>query len=249
MNKGDATAEYPPTSGKDGRHRTAVLLPDGNVDECWAAIGTTSEYQVARAIIRLVAATGVELPGDQPLSVVVTLPSEDIAVLAPQLGPVADRLAGIVAAKVSGCRVRIELHAGNGGWSVSLGSAKRVLPTTRAFTSIDERTTPAVDHSVRTVRLCLVIGPGHRRIVVPDNGIVLGRAQSGDGFIRDTNVSREHCRVDIGAGFLVVEDLYSRNGTWVSGTRITVPTLLGLDDQLRLGRTELRVSPLDAGRP
>jgi pSer/pThr/pTyr-binding forkhead associated (FHA) protein len=42
---------------------------------------------------------------------------------------------------------------------------------------------------------------------------------------------------------LVVEDLGSTNGTFVNEHRIVSPTVLQAGDSVRVGNTELRVSP------
>jgi len=60
-----------------------------------------------------------------------------------------------------------------------------------------------------------------RALPVPDGG-VLGR--SGDTaafFENERTVSRRHAKIDFRDGVWRIEDLYSTNGTWVNGKRVT----------------------------
>jgi pSer/pThr/pTyr-binding forkhead associated (FHA) protein len=42
---------------------------------------------------------------------------------------------------------------------------------------------------------------------------------------------------------LYLEDLGSTNGTYVNGRRITAPTSVGTEDEIRIGRTILKLEP------
>jgi predicted component of type VI protein secretion system len=55
-------------------------------------------------------------------------------------------------------------------------------------------------------------------------------------------VSRRHAAVIVGPADVWVEDLGSRNGTFVNGTRIEAKTKLADGDMIRVGSLELRVS-------
>ena len=58
--------------------------------------------------------------------------------------------------------------------------------------------------------------------------------------LADGQCSRAHCKFSSDAGGLAVEDLDSRNGTWLNGTRIA-KGLLKPGDVLRLGGTEISI--------
>ena len=79
---------------------------------------------------------------------------------------------------------------------------------------------------------------GEQRIEVTGD-LVLGR--EGDVLVDDEEVSRRHARVRPAGDVVEIEDLGSSNGTWVNGTRISVPTKIGAGDDVRIGRTALRV--------
>ncbi len=58
----------------------------------------------------------------------------------------------------------------------------------------------------------------------------------------DDFVSARHARVEIESGRARVVDLDSRNGTFVNGERIFKSRPVGLDDVVRVGATELKLT-------
>jgi pSer/pThr/pTyr-binding forkhead associated (FHA) protein len=58
----------------------------------------------------------------------------------------------------------------------------------------------------------------------------------------DELVSHRHARVAPGDGGLVLEDLGSRNGTFVNGVRILAPTLLATGDRIVVGESTIEVA-------
>lgn len=89
-------------------------------------------------------------------------------------------------------------------------------------------------------RLRVVSGPAAGRTVDIEEEIVIGREDT-DLEIDDPELSRRHAVVRRYANRLQVEDLGSTNGTFVDGTRIAEPTLLGGGAQIKLGTTVLAV--------
>ena len=65
---------------------------------------------------------------------------------------------------------------------------------------------------------------------------LIGRAIDAEIRIESPKVSRRHARITVDGDAAVVEDLDSKNGTFVGDTRIEVPTPLAHGDQLRLGQ-------------
>jgi len=90
---------------------------------------------------------------------------------------------------------------------------------------------------------------GHRVAVA--GPLTVGRAADADLVLADELVSRRHARVSQSGAGAVVEDLGSRNGTFVNGNQIHGPTRLTPGDQLQLGVTlvELRSVTQIAERP
>jgi hypothetical protein len=73
-----------------------------------------------------------------------------------------------------------------------------------------------------------------------DNDLVVGR-QDTDLEIEDLELSRKHAVIRRSSGRVQVEDLGSKNGTFVDGQRITEPTLVGGGAEIKIGVTTLVV--------
>ncbi len=81
-----------------------------------------------------------------------------------------------------------------------------------------------------------------RSIAIKRNQLLIGRAEQCDVRPLSEEVSRRHCAVTVGPADVWIEDLGSRNGTHVNGTRITERTKLADGDLIRVGSLELKVS-------
>jgi len=91
-----------------------------------------------------------------------------------------------------------------------------------------------------------------RSISIKRNKLLIGRAEECDVRPLSEEVSRRHCAVIVGPADVWVEDLKSRNGTFVNGVRIEPAerTKVTDGDMIRVGTLELRVStggPASAG--
>jgi pSer/pThr/pTyr-binding forkhead associated (FHA) protein len=89
-------------------------------------------------------------------------------------------------------------------------------------------------------RLRVVSGPLAGQTVDVEEEVVIGREDT-DLTIDDDELSRRHAVVRRFQNRLQVEDLGSTNGTFVDGTRIAEPTLLGGGAEIKLGATVLVV--------
>ena len=89
-------------------------------------------------------------------------------------------------------------------------------------------------------RLRVVSGPNAGLTVDVDEELVIGREDT-DLTIDDEEMSRRHAVVRRHANRLQVEDLGSTNGTFVDGSRIAGPTLLGGGAEIKVGTTVLVV--------
>ena len=65
---------------------------------------------------------------------------------------------------------------------------------------------------------------------------LIGRAPDAEIRIESPKVSRRHARITVDGDTAVVEDLGSKNGTFVDDHRVTSPTPLANGNQLRLGQ-------------
>ncbi|HEX4719723.1 MAG TPA: FHA domain-containing protein [Thermoleophilaceae bacterium] len=84
---------------------------------------------------------------------------------------------------------------------------------------------------------------GSQRIVDLSGGSVmtLGRRLENDIALEwDAEVSRVHARLEhVGGDWTIVDDGFSRNGSWVNGERVTARRRLRDGDALRIGNTVL----------
>jgi DNA-binding winged helix-turn-helix (wHTH) protein len=69
---------------------------------------------------------------------------------------------------------------------------------------------------------------------------IIGRHPGCDVWIDSADVSRQHARISIRPEGILVEDLGSKNGTWIGGKQISEPTELHDGDRLRVGDVTLR---------
>lgn len=91
----------------------------------------------------------------------------------------------------------------------------------------------------------LIIASGKnagRSIAIKRNKLLIGRAEQCDVRPLSEDVSRRHCAVTVGPAEVWVEDLGSRNGTYVNNARITERTKVSDGDLIKVGSLELRVS-------
>ena len=72
---------------------------------------------------------------------------------------------------------------------------------------------------------------------VKRGSIVIGRSTSADLHVADRFLSRQHARLYRDAGELWIEDLGSRNGSWINGKRIDHPMPFHSGDRIRLSNT------------
>ncbi len=80
----------------------------------------------------------------------------------------------------------------------------------------------AVHVPVRRPVLIAMFGPNPGTVYPIDGETVIGRDEKAEITIRDERVSRRHTRIVVlGPDLVQVEDLGSKNGTWVNGRRIT----------------------------
>jgi pSer/pThr/pTyr-binding forkhead associated (FHA) protein len=81
-----------------------------------------------------------------------------------------------------------------------------------------------------------------RSISIKRNQLLIGRAEECDVRPLSEEVSRRHCAVHVGPAEVWVEDLGSRNGTFVNGEKITAKIRVKDGDIIRVGGLELKVS-------
>jgi len=80
-------------------------------------------------------------------------------------------------------------------------------------------------------------------IPLTENEVRIGRQRDNDIQLGDLGISGHHARIYRGPDAYVVEDLKSRNGTWLNGVRVYHSSLTN-GDTLRLGETDLKYQVL-----
>ena len=78
---------------------------------------------------------------------------------------------------------------------------------------------------------------------------IIGRTADTDIPIDRTEVSRCHARIFVQGTTATLEDLGSKNGTYVNGERLEQPTLLANGDEIWIGRSVARLRFLVEGEP
>ena len=97
---------------------------------------------------------------------------------------------------------------------------------------------PAVAMEVRAPAPYRLVSP-QREFALEEGEWVVGRAAECAVRLDSSTVSRHHARLRIAGGEAVLEDLDSKNGTFVRGRRIHVPTPLTNNDKVRFGSEAL----------
>jgi DNA-binding winged helix-turn-helix (wHTH) protein len=100
----------------------------------------------------------------------------------------------------------------------------------------------------------LVCGP--REFLLAPGENTLGRVASAAAWIDSVTVSRRHARIVVSPEGATIEDLSSKNGTYLRGRRLTGPAPLADGDEIRLGSVQMRfrvvseaATKTDAGSP
>ncbi len=116
----------------------------------------------------------------------------------------------------------------------------RAGPATVEIATLPQRRSQAQGAKRRPV-LAILVGPNLGMLVpLEASEIVLGREPGCGMVLEDDGVSRRHARITAdGPDRWVVEDLGSRNGTWVNGARVDKRPLAD-GDRLELGRAVLK---------
>ena len=101
---------------------------------------------------------------------------------------------------------------------------------------------PATPPSPRVHRYLVA---GERRFPLRSGALIIGRAADADVRIDSSGVSRHHARLTMTAGEARVEDLESKNGTFVDGTPVGEGRVLTDGSEIRVGPVALifRIAP------
>ena len=97
--------------------------------------------------------------------------------------------------------------------------------------------TPSLRPVLARVKLFVVVG--QREIVLMEGSNVIGREPPATIQVDGRGLSRSHARIQVSGGAATIEDVGSKNGTYVNGQRITTPFHLSDRDEIRMGAITL----------
>ena len=89
---------------------------------------------------------------------------------------------------------------------------------------------------------------GSREIALDAGRNVLGRDRHVSVFLDHGSVSRRHASITISGVSAVLEDLRSKNGTFLRGERVTAPAPLSDGDEIRMGTVLMVFRALETDR-
>ena len=91
-------------------------------------------------------------------------------------------------------------------------------------------------------RLVITSGPKEGlELSLPKEPLTIGRSSESGLVIRDDYTSTHHARLMLWSEDWVIQDLDSTNGTFLNGTRVTLPTPVPLNTPVRIGTTSFEL--------
>ncbi|HEX6100051.1 MAG TPA: FHA domain-containing protein [Thermoanaerobaculia bacterium] len=135
---------------------------------------------------------------------------------------------------------------------VEPGNLHTLVSELRATTSHDAiRTVHRIGYAFiaagaaeETARFSLLLGGEEIPLRAGEN--VIGRDPRDAVVIHAPDVSRHHAKVTVAGATVTLEDLGSKNGTYLGTTRITGATEVQPGDEILIGTTRLRLVQVDA---
>jgi pSer/pThr/pTyr-binding forkhead associated (FHA) protein len=97
---------------------------------------------------------------------------------------------------------------------------------------------------VADILLVVSEGPGAGAHHPIDDTLVLGRDETADVRLRDRTVSRRHAALRAEGETCVIQDLGSRNGTYVNSERVESPRRVRIGETIQVGRTVLELQEI-----
>jgi two-component system cell cycle response regulator len=85
--------------------------------------------------------------------------------------------------------------------------------------------------------------PQGKKYVLNKEALVIGRDKDTDVPINDSNVSRKHAVIKKNINGFTIEDLGSRNGTYLNDIKLQFATGLNKEDMIKIGTTILKYIP------
>jgi pSer/pThr/pTyr-binding forkhead associated (FHA) protein len=109
--------------------------------------------------------------------------------------------------------------------------------------AVDE---PPQPRSAQQKRRCWIVWE-HGQVALDEGVHLIGRDGDVAVWLESATISRHHACIRVTAGSITIEDLGSKNGTFVHGRRVDTPVALADSDGIRLGSMEVTVRLLGEG--
>lgn len=106
-------------------------------------------------------------------------------------------------------------------------------------TGVTDLESQSTSQAKRNATLTVLTGSATGQMFKINHDLMIGRAVTASVRVDDDGVSRNHARIRCDEGSVFVEDLKSRNGTYVNGTRVTDPVKLADGDKIQVGRSTI----------
>jgi len=116
----------------------------------------------------------------------------------------------------------------------------RIIRTVQRFGYAFEAEVSVVDAAAAGASLFRLLW-GDREIALSEGENVLGRDRGAFVWIDVYSVSRHHAKIVIAGEAAVLEDLGSKNGTFLRGVRVSAPMELADGDEIRIGTVPMTV--------
>jgi DNA-binding winged helix-turn-helix (wHTH) protein len=117
----------------------------------------------------------------------------------------------------------------------------RIIRTVQRFGYAFAAPVEEVPSAVAEKRAVFKIIWGDREITLREGENILGREQDAAAWVDVHSVSRRHARILVSGDVATLEDLGSKNGTFLKGETVTVPQCLRDGDRFRIGTVEMTV--------
>ena len=122
------------------------------------------------------------------------------------------------------------------------GSASSASDATEAFSVQSSARSSSQSAAGVATRLVITSGPKEGlELSLPQEPLTIGRSSESGLVIRDDYTSTHHARLMRWSEDWVIQDLDSTNGTFLNGTRVSLPTPVPLNTPVRIGTTSFEL--------
>ena len=113
-----------------------------------------------------------------------------------------------------------------------------------AFEGVATEVTPSGESTVNRARCWIIWEWG--QVPLTDGEHLIGRDGDVTVWLESPSVSRHHARIRVSGTAAAIEDLGSKNGTYMRGERLAAPSPLIDGDEIRLGSVVVKFRSADA---